>query len=212
MKKTNGSILTIAAFSLVLVATTARAQTCVTLDYNSEYDRTIGWFNNPPGNYIPSETTDLHVGQVNNPNNPSEEGPRQSLMHFDLSSIPSTATVTSATLTVRIDPQMYHVTQVSAEVHNVLVSWDTTATWSSFYPIGDVPGQASYDDSTLGTLVYPAHVYKSSIDVTSLAAQWVSGTLANYGIMFESDDPTFFLASGTFPIVIKRPTLSVCYQ
>lgn len=128
------------------------------------------------------------------------------LLGWDLSSIPSGATVTSATLTLR-GAQFYNNTgaDVDVEIHSIIPGnpWtETSAGWVNYdgsnawgntgtggTTSGGLPGTGNWLGATLGTVTLPnaSPTFSTfgtdpAIDLTSLVQQWINGSTANIGI------------------------------
>ncbi len=126
------------------------------------------------------------------------------LLQFDLSSIPAGSTAQSASLTLR---QALQIGSGTASAHNVLAPWQSaTVTWSSF---------ASAFDPVPATTFQPSSVGPSSplsIDLTSLAQQWLAGSLPNHGVYLQQPALGRALYGATdVSIAAFRPSLSLCY-
>ncbi len=139
----------------------------------------------------------------------------ESLLRFDLSSIPSEAAVTRATLKLYVNGESGEGT---TEVHRILSPWsESSVTYRSFNQ-GFVPEPAT-------TFLITSKTALKSVDLTQLVAQWVSGQKPNHGLLLgagddhrpdcrgphdEDHDPSVFVSSeANNPS--KRPALEVCY-
>lgn len=108
------------------------------------------------------------------------DGLRRGLLHFDVSSIPARATITSVTLTLRLvrtRPDTYVV-----NIHRALASWGE-GTSSSGGGIGDAatPGDATWTQRFFGAV--PAQPWASpggDFSVAPSASLMVGGTLAPF--------------------------------
>ena len=139
------------------------------------------------------------------------------LMKFDLSAIPSSATITSAQLqlyqyewdTDRDDS--YRLTAHKVINHNPIISqangytYDGTNSWTAVTPSGsyyendfgylccngNVP-MAMNDISNIVDTVYADRIegYKTW-DITSMVSDWVNNPFSNYGLLIVSEDNTF---------------------
>jgi hypothetical protein len=131
-------------------------------------------------------------------------GSRQLLLQFDLTPIPGSALVTSATL------DLFQKTRLgtgNVAIHRALSPWsEGSVTWSSFGGAFDPVTIAAFDPAAtpVGSSV--------SIDLTALAAGWVSGVLPNHGILLDQPTTgrTSFGASEA-SLLHARPKLVVCY-
>jgi hypothetical protein len=136
-----------------------------------------------------------------------------SLLRFDLSAIPSTAVVDSATL------KLYSHSQSDGDdddddddgegqirIHRANASWTESGVTYKNY-------NNQYDSAVAGVLVGHYHTALQSANVKGLVAQWVSGAKPNHGFLLENkdgDDKTIFAASETSNAAL-RPALEVCY-
>ncbi|MGK3966183.1 DNRLRE domain-containing protein [Sorangium sp. So ce1667] len=129
-------------------------------------------------------------------------GNRRSLLRFDLSGVPSGASVVSASLSVS---QLYKTIDSTVRVHRVTSAWEESAvTWSSLGEAFDPAIAASF---TTGG----GSGFRSS-DITELARAWVSGEAENHGVLLEEDpvQRTEYHSSEKAQID-KRPRLDLCY-
>ncbi|APR80127.1 Multiple EGF-like-domain protein 3 precursor [Minicystis rosea] len=135
--------------------------------------------------------TTLHTGRL-----PIWE--QQALVRFDLSSIPSSAVVTSAKLVMHKSSGNKPV-----DVHRVTAAWaEGSVTWSNF--------NGAYASAVEATL--PTTGGATEANVTSLVSGWLSGAHPNYGLLLDRDPlgATEFKSSEGSP-VSHRPALDVCY-
>ena len=138
--------------------------------------------------------------------------PGYTLLRFDVGSIPSAAHVVSATATVE---PMWTQGIGTVNVHTVLGAWDpTTVTWSDFAggfdpsPAGSFPvGVAPWSAGPILNSLVPV-----SFNLSSLVQRWVSGAVANNGVLLEQS----LVETGTSftyydDDAAAAPTLQVCY-
>ena len=141
---------------------------------------------------------------------------RRALLHFDVSSIPVTATVTSAFLKVsRISATGQDISPRTHEIFRITSSdWITgtpPATWNS------MNNEFSDQDGTLNA-VFPGSDVITSTDLTSLAQEWVDGSLTNNGIMIIDsregtvDDSVWEYGSRENSTFTLRPILEIGYE
>jgi uncharacterized delta-60 repeat protein len=129
---------------------------------------------------------------------------RRVLLWFDLSSIPAESIVSYASLSLRM---LQSPGKAPVNVHAVLAPWsEATVTWNALGGAFDPTIEASF--ATLGVVNNTTLV----VDVTGLAARWVSGALPNHGLMLDHPTPgRTALGSSEAPTVAPRPSLHVCY-
>lgn len=133
------------------------------------------------------------------------------LLRFDLSSIPSTATVTSATLKV------YNTRANSNDAGDVLVmgkvltAWNDTWTWNMGVPTTTPSGVTC--PSLVGYTMAPATPELYTITgMASLVQGWVTTPSSNYGVMFScASNLNFRLTTSEYATAAYRPTLEVTY-
>lgn len=154
----------------------------------------------PANNYGSAPT--LGVGRQ------SERALSRSLIRFDLSSIPSDATVLSAGFRAYLVGATESPRELDVELMGVDTAWgETTVTWST--PLDYTETE---DVLAVGT---PAGYY--SWDVTSLVRAWVSGgARSNYGLALWSADEDLLgwrgFASREYAVVAPLPPqLEVVY-
>ncbi|MGB5764923.1 MAG: DUF4347 domain-containing protein, partial [Sedimenticolaceae bacterium] len=119
-------------------------------------------------------------------------GDAQVLLQFDLSSIPSGATITSATLQVEASGKSGAAADSSIiNVYEVTESWDEgSATWGQRQAgtlWGGTPGAPDttpLNPPSLETSGLGGHTW----DITDLVQDWQSGDKTNNGLMLASDD------------------------
>jgi len=102
------------------------------------------------------------------------------LIQFDVSSIPSYATITSANLNLYI--QEVPGVDTTIYFYNVASSWDeTTTTWNTRPSSTGLTSVASKAFSTTDSGWI-------SIDISDCVQQWVDGTITNNGLIYGSMD------------------------
>ncbi|TET53573.1 MAG: DNRLRE domain-containing protein, partial [Actinobacteria bacterium] len=117
------------------------------------------------------------------------------LLKFDLSSVPSNALITKATLNLDIvnsEPWGAENTGIAVTAHKVTSSWDeNTVTWDTM-PSFDTASAAT--QIVFGYTYYPhppndksADLQWTSDDLTTLVTGWHAGTTANNGLLLKSD-------------------------
>ncbi|WP_437758488.1 PQQ-dependent sugar dehydrogenase [Sorangium sp. So ce1389] len=144
-----------------------------------------------------STSPNLSTGSV------ASAGARRSLVRFDLSSVPTGATVTSATLSLH---QTYKVDSSTIGVYRVTAPWEErTVTWRSL-------GDSGFDAESVATIAAEAGVGARAADVSSLVQSWVLGTAQNHGVLLdEASSHSTGLRSSEIESVEQRPRLDVCY-
>jgi hypothetical protein len=127
------------------------------------------------------------------------------LIQFDLSSIPTGAAVTSATLSVyqQFNPQ---------SPGTVLNFYQNTSAWSGATVYATRP---STDAATAGSVAIGDSLVGlfRNIDITAAVQSWVNGSSPNYGLTVgmnpDAGGNTTYLASDTNSIVAERPSLTI---
>src|SRR5690348_7260695 len=99
----------------------------------------------------------------------------ESLVAFDLSSIPATAALVSATLSLYV---VDNDTHSPVNVHRATAAWDENSTYASF--------AQHYDHTVLGGFQGTKDLSRVSVELQSLVAGWVAGTTPNHGILLET--------------------------
>jgi hypothetical protein len=130
---------------------------------------------------------------------------RKTLVWWDLSFIPPSAVVNSATVTVRTTAAQGPAT---VEVRRVTEFWDegriTYNNWKN--------GQEAIVPPVSFVSYPPAAVGFRSFDIPSLAQGWVSGALANYGlVLLQEGNFATTIATSEAAVVANRPKLVICY-
>jgi len=101
------------------------------------------------------------------------------LIEFDLSVIPSNATINSAELSL-FQKNNSNQNVYTYDLFRVTSSWDeSTVTFNS---------SPSFDTTAVASLLIPdgnRNLYRNSEDITSLVSGWVDGTYDNYGMWIE---------------------------
>jgi hypothetical protein len=128
---------------------------------------------------------------------------KRSLLRFDLSSIPSSAEVQSATFTIDED---WVWSSNDVEAHVVLVGWDeATVTWATF-------GDAAFSDPAIAGTFSSSGPGAHTMGLAGPVQEWVSGAVTNHGIVLAEDvagQSKFH--SSEYSNVAARPKLDVCY-
>ncbi|CAN5167540.1 hypothetical protein BH24PSE2_BH24PSE2_14560 [soil metagenome] len=102
---------------------------------------------------------------------------RQSLMRFDLSSVPVDLDVASATLWLYVKSK--DDSDLAVEVYRITDNWtESSVDWDDF--------NAHYDRNLVHASFIPNADGFLSFELTPLARQWVSGKIPNHGIVLRS--------------------------
>lgn len=139
----------------------------------------------------------------------------EALLRFDLAAIPSSATVTKATLKLFANGE---AGSGRLELHRITAPWsEHDVSYASF--------KQAFSPTLVAAMKLESRTARKSIDVTSLVSSWVRGTVKNYGFELEvgpdheprrhrdcddDNDPTLFVSSEGQPA--RRPALEVCYS
>ena len=130
---------------------------------------------------------------------------RRAMFQFDLSTVPAGATVLSATAWFYVtledeSGQQVDVHRITAEWEERQVTWETTS--------------SSFESPAVGSIVPSTNEEWVSLDLTSLAQDWVGGTIPNHGVMFLSSSWNLRsrYASKEWSVSAQRPCLDVVYQ
>ncbi|WP_437954030.1 DNRLRE domain-containing protein [Sorangium sp. So ce296] len=133
----------------------------------------------------------------------SGSGQKMALVAFDLSGIPGDATIEGATFSVRA---LYAPTAATLDVHAITAPWtEATVTYNTL--------NGAFDPAVEASLAVPANLTTTvSCDVTALVQDWVSGALANHGVLLrELGTGKRTLRSSEEANAAERPRLDLCY-
>jgi hypothetical protein len=101
---------------------------------------------------------------------------QNTVVRWDLSGIPSTAVITSATLSGYQNDELGVATK-EVSVTPVTTDWDSSADW--LYPWSTIGGDFGSEITTISS---PGNGnWSTPVDVTATVADWVSGATDNYG-------------------------------
>jgi|GEM_PF-806985 len=131
-------------------------------------------------------------------------------LHFDLSTIPSTAVITSASLSLFHDASDAGAVNGPVGAYAVTGNWNAaTLTWNSKPTTADTPVDTI-------TLTMPAPHTFVSWDIRELAEGWVDGSLTNRGVMLaDTNEGTSegwkWFYSSEWGTANQRPKLEVTY-
>ncbi len=144
------------------------------------------------------------------------------VVEFDVSSIPSSATVIAADLSLLLIGQRNGSTPKTLYVHKI------TGAWIEGMGTGidgqDIPGvdwasrpafdALSIDDQLIGTVEDTWYTF----DIGSAVQSWVSSPLSNYGVILKEDevspsgiDGSKVFASSEYATLSSRPKLTISY-
>lgn len=137
---------------------------------------------------------------------PDNGADRRGLIKFDLSSIPSNSTITSATLYLYSHDNKDGQTTF---IYRVKSNWsENSVTWLSWSLGGDFDSGTSY-------FTFPPAQSNCmlTLDITSLVRAWVNGTYQNHGLMLYSTGPnhTIRYTSKEDGTASQRPKLNIVY-
>lgn len=161
--------------------------------------------------YVDQENPDLNFGTADLMDVRSRtSGPnlknKRSFVEFDVSSIPASSTVSSATLT--LCATAVPGSTRTYEVHQVTASWgETSITWSA---------QPAVAGSATASATTPSSPACMTWDVAADVQAWVNGTATNYGwrVKDQTEDGANLLSrfrTHESALVAERPTLDVTY-
>lgn len=138
----------------------------------------------------------------------------RSLIRFDLSSIPATAVVSAATLTLVADEEgnkanlsLHALTRAWVEAEVNWTEGSTGVNWTSAGGDFEAIAYKTWVNIGIGT---------HTADLTTLTQKWVSGTLAKNGFLLKYDTEVgagiyVGIASSNYPVAGSRPKLVITY-
>lgn len=116
------------------------------------------------------------------------------LLQFDLTGIPSNATITQAVVYLA---SAEAASGFDHTFHRLVREWgETTCTWLAartgvnWGTAGAKNTTTDYNSTSLGTMTHPASGVFDSLDVTATVQNWVDGTNSNYGFRISSATAT----------------------
>ncbi|AUX41281.1 uncharacterized protein SOCE26_026910 [Sorangium cellulosum] len=181
------------------LATTGDGTTCVTIQrgtLGTVEDSTI-WETFPTWT---DSTQILRTGTL------TDFGVRHAVVRFDLSPVPSQATVVSATLRLQ---QIYRddTSSSTIDLHRITSPWsEPTVTWQG------LGNGAAFDPAVAASFQSLPGAGVRSVDLTSLTAAWLSGSAPNHGVLLEEAPVlTTSFRSSEDSDPARRPSLEVCY-
>lgn len=139
----------------------------------------------------------------------------EALLRFDLGAIPSSATVTKATLKLFANGE---AGDGRLELHRITAPWtESDVTFANF--------KQMFAPALVAATRLESKTAQKSIDITSLVAAWVGGSVKNYGVELEvgpdhrprrhhdcDDDGDSTLLVSSEGQLARRPALEVCYS
>jgi hypothetical protein len=138
---------------------------------------------------------------------PDNGADRRGLVRFNLSGIPTNATITSAKL------YLYEKSNKTGQVtytYRVTTNWnESIVTWNSWTtPGGDFDSSISYF-----TYIPDQNNCMLTLDITSLVQLWVNGTYPNYGLLLYSTGPNHTISYVTREdtTLSEQPKLDIVY-
>jgi hypothetical protein len=138
---------------------------------------------------------------------PDNNADRRGLLKFDLTSIPSNATITGATLYLY---ERGNKTGQTTYVYRVTSNWnESSATWDAW----STPG-GDFDASTSYLSYLPdQNNCMLTMDIANLVQAWVSETYSNYGLLLYSTGPNHIISysSKENTNANEQPKLSITY-
>ncbi len=140
----------------------------------------------------------------------------RNLFKFNLNSIPSTATVQSASLSLYFPVQNnFFATDTSLTHPNTSILYRVTSPWNeNSVTWNSAPSYLTNNSVTIGPTIVSNQDFVN-IDVTALVQDMVSDPNNSYGFQLQMIDETQYarllFASGDNPDIIKHPKLEVCY-
>jgi len=179
--------------------------------YNGVSDTYISNYGDPDANYGISPTLSLRNSDY-----------KASLLRFDVSSIPPTANVLSATLSVHAWNST-NANPLDVSVFRLLRSWsETAATWNQA-AVGSpwaVPGAngigSDRDDYAISTVTMSQYGVWYNFDVTDFARWWVQNPGQNFGLVLKAIDGSqveYELWSSDYEFAPQvRPKLTIVYS
>jgi hypothetical protein len=171
----------------------------------------------------PHETdTTLGIGETST----SANYYRRSLYKFDLSGIPSNATICSANLTLVVGSGSNAINDRLVRVYRLKTAWsEQTGTWNSAstgvsWQVAGASGANDRESTDIGSLLVPASVASATAETWTLdpakIQEMVNGSFANNGFLLqpdtEVDDLHYFYSSDYTSNPARRPKLVIVYS
>ncbi len=140
----------------------------------------------------------------------------RNLLKFNLSSIPTTATVQSASLSLYYPTQNnFFATDTSLTHLNTSIIYRITSPWSENTATwNNAPSYSTTNSVTIGPTISSTEDFMN-IDVSALVQDMINDPNNSYGFQLQMIDETQYarllFASGDNPDISKHPKLEVCY-
>jgi hypothetical protein len=135
----------------------------------------------------------------------------ETLIRFDLGSIPSSAVVNSATFTLYFNgkehgPPVEQGPEVTVHLHRASAAWsETTVTYASF--------AQQFDPAVVGIIVFAKSSSSKSVNLTSVVQDWTNASVTNHGLLLRMvSDGAANIVSSEGTKVSLRPLLVVTYS
>lgn len=155
----------------------------------------------------------------------------RSLLIFDVSSIPASATVTAATLSLywyypagatRTNDTVVGIYRPASTWNTSYVTWNNRISGTAWTNAGGdwrdsagvSQGTTPYDSVTFPAATVPDNAFHDW-DITALVQDWVDGTLSNYGVLMKAaTENSNYIAfySVNYASASLRPKLTVTYE
>ena len=157
---------------------------------------------------------------------------RESLLQFNLSSIPANSTITSAVLSLYESPDFYNTadnenwSNLPMNIYRVTQPWTISFTWNTYDGVHDWPGGGGALSDAVGSngvtvaldgtpyatnSSFPSPYAAATWDIGSLVQGWVSGGSANDGLLLTSSVGNTLLFCST-NAGSYWPTLAITYM
>jgi alpha-tubulin suppressor-like RCC1 family protein len=147
------------------------------------------------------DTPTTAYGAVNTIVTGNQSTNRVTLIGFDLSPIPSGATITSADVTL---DEVLNQGPSTISVHAATAAWsEATATWNSFNSAYSAATYASFSNGGAG------HTGAVSFSIASLVQGWIDGAVNDGIALLAPTNSTWSSSEATS--AVQRPSLAVCY-
>jgi hypothetical protein len=131
-------------------------------------------------------------------------------LKFDLSSIPATAIVTSASL------GLFHDLSDASGASGPVGAYEVTGNWNDVTLTWNIQPTSADTAEDVVTVTFPAIHNFVSWDITELAEGWADGSITNYGVMLRDTDESSsdgwkWFYSSEWGAAWQRPKLDITY-